>query len=270
MTSRPSSPDKSASSGSWSRASGATYSHSVERDVRRVADDQVDLAVQFGQGVQRVALAAGDAGARDVACGAHASASSSQLHGVHARARAPPGRGPARWRPSRCTGRRPAARRRPWRARASMAQPTTDLGLRPGHEHPGPDLEFQVAEVGPAGDVLERLAGLAAGDRRPVAGVEVARPARCAARPARRRARTRRAPPRRCAARARRPRPAAGWPGPPREQQVQLRPSRCTASVVHAVVVRLRAAASRPCRRRRRPGSRRPARRRAPGPGCTP
>ena len=32
------------------------------------------------------------------------------------------------------------------------------LGLRAGHEHAGPDLEFEVAEEGAPGDVLERLA----------------------------------------------------------------------------------------------------------------
>jgi hypothetical protein len=32
-----------------------------------------------------------------------------------------------------------------------------DLGLRPRHEHAGPDVELEVAEVGPAGDVLQRL-----------------------------------------------------------------------------------------------------------------
>ena len=47
------------------------------------------------------------------------------------------------------------------------------LGLRAGHEDAGADLELQVAEEGAAGDVLERLAGLAAGDGLPVAGVEV-------------------------------------------------------------------------------------------------
>ena len=56
---------------------------------------------------------------------------------------------------------------------ASIAQPTTDSVSGRGTNTPGPDLEFQVAEEGAAGDVLERLAGLAAGDGLPVAGVEV-------------------------------------------------------------------------------------------------
>ena len=42
--------------------------------------------------------------------------------------------------------------------------PGHDLGLRPGHEHAGPDLKLQVAEVGQPGDVLQRLAGLPPGD----------------------------------------------------------------------------------------------------------
>jgi hypothetical protein len=37
------------------------------------------------------------------------------------------------------------------------------LGLRAGHEDPGPDLKLGVPEVGEAGDVLERFAGLTAG-----------------------------------------------------------------------------------------------------------
>lgn len=47
------------------------------------------------------------------------------------------------------------------------------LGLGAGHEDAGSDLELQVAEEGASGDVLEGFAGLAAGDRLPVAGVEV-------------------------------------------------------------------------------------------------
>src|SRR6185437_14024665 len=48
-----------------------------------------------------------------------------------------------------------------------------DLGLHPGHEHAGADLELQVAEVGQPGDVLERLTGRPAGDVVPEPGVEV-------------------------------------------------------------------------------------------------
>ena len=47
------------------------------------------------------------------------------------------------------------------------------LGLRARHEDAGADLEFQVPEEGPPGDVLQRLALLTPGDDLPVAGVEV-------------------------------------------------------------------------------------------------
>ena len=49
--------------------------------------------------------------------------------------------------------------------RADGVYGPADHGLRLGarHEHPGPDLEFQVAEVGAPGDVLERLALLRGG-----------------------------------------------------------------------------------------------------------
>ena len=44
-------PEKSARCGSWSRASAATDSQAVERDVRRVADHDVDLVQQVVEGV---------------------------------------------------------------------------------------------------------------------------------------------------------------------------------------------------------------------------
>ena len=58
-----------------------------------------------------------------------------------------------------------------------LAQPVDgpaghDLGLRPGHEHPGADLEIQVPEVGVPGDVLQRLPRLTAGDLVPEPRVE--------------------------------------------------------------------------------------------------
>ncbi len=48
-----------------------------------------------------------------------------------------------------------------------------DLGLRPRHEHAGPDLKLDVPEVGGAGDVLHRLAGRTPRDVVPEPGVEV-------------------------------------------------------------------------------------------------
>ena len=44
------------------------------------------------------------------------------------------------------------------------------LGLGPGDEHAGPDLQAQVAEIGPAADVGHRLVRGPPGDESPVGG----------------------------------------------------------------------------------------------------
>jgi hypothetical protein len=59
-----------------------------------------------------------------------------------------------------------------------LAQPVDgpaghDLGFRPGHENSGTDIELEVPEVRPPGDVLQRLAVLPAADIHPEPGVEL-------------------------------------------------------------------------------------------------
>ncbi len=69
IASSPSSPLHSASAGSWSRASRRHRLERLERDVRRVADHDVDVAVQVGEGVGHVAVPQVDPGAGEVAVG---------------------------------------------------------------------------------------------------------------------------------------------------------------------------------------------------------
>src|SRR5215469_11081201 len=140
-------------------------------DVRRVADHQVDLPVEAGQrpgevpgvqhdparGVRRVVGAAGD-----IAFGP-LPGQRVGLDGVY------PG-------PGNLLGDRQRDRTR---TRAQVGHDRVGdihlleladrpaghhLGLRPRYEDTGPDFELGVPEVGEAGDVLERLAGLPAGD----------------------------------------------------------------------------------------------------------
>lgn len=95
-----------------------------------------------------------------------------QLHGVHARARDLLGEGE---RDGAGAGAQvDDARLDDVHGPHRVYRPADDgLGLRAGHEDAGADLELQVAEEGASGDVLERFAGLAAGDDLPVPGVEV-------------------------------------------------------------------------------------------------
>ena len=158
---------------------------------------------------------------------------------------------------------------------ASMAQPTTDSVSGPGHEHPWPDLEFQVAEEGAPGDVLERLAGLAAGDDLPVAGVEVGVLDGVQLAPlhaVHERGELLRVVARRGHAGVGQP---LGGLGHLREQQVRgaSPPMLLYAGppvLSYGLVGLTRPRASRPSPRRRRPGSPRRGRRPGPGPGCTP
>src|SRR5690606_31366422 len=142
-----------------------------ERDVGRVGDDQVDLAVEVGEGGQGVALPEVDPRPLHVAAGP-AQRVLGELHGVHARARHLLGEGERDG--ARAGAQVDDARLDHVHRAHGVYGPADDrLGLRARHEHAGADLEFQVAEVGVAGDVLERFARLAAGDDLPVPGVEV-------------------------------------------------------------------------------------------------
>ena len=115
------------------RATSGGDVRAADRDVRRVADHQVDRAVEVARGPAEVASPCSST--RSTPC-AGAAAFLRRCAGPGPGQRvsstactrepaAPPARGPARSRRSRCTGRRPAARRRPSRAAASMAQPAT-------------------------------------------------------------------------------------------------------------------------------------------------
>ena len=182
MVSRPSSPENRASSGSWSRASGATYSHSVSGMYGGLEMTRSTWPSRSGKAVSASPW-----------CRSTLDPSTflrvqpqgvlGQLHGVHARARHLLGQGE---RDGAGAGAQVDDQRLDDVHRAYGVYGPADhrLGLRARHEHPGPDLEFQVAEEGAPGDVLERLAGLAAGDGLPVAGVEVRVLDACAARPA--------------------------------------------------------------------------------------
>ena len=104
-TSSPSGPPPHrASGGSCSRTSGSRISR-VRRDVRRVRHDDVDLAVELGNGVGGIAEAQVDVrGRRGCARPRRAPRATARRHGP-----APPApRGPPRrrWPPTRCTGRR--------------------------------------------------------------------------------------------------------------------------------------------------------------------
>lgn len=142
-----------------------------ERDVRRVGDHQVHLAVEVREGLQGVSLAQVDPGPLDVLARPPEGVLG-QLHGVHTGAR-------DLLREGERDGARSGAQVDDQRFddvhRADGVYGPADdrLGLRPGHEHTGPHLEFEVAEVGAPGDVLERFTRLAARDDLPVAGVEV-------------------------------------------------------------------------------------------------
>ena len=135
-----------------------------------------------GKAVQRVALVQVDPGPLDVLAGPGQGVLG-QLHGVHPGARHLLGQGE---RDGAGAGAQVDDQRLDDVHGAYRVYRPADhrLGLRPGHEDARPDLEFQVAEEGAPGDVLERLAGLAAGDGLPVAGVEVRVGDACAARPA--------------------------------------------------------------------------------------
>ena len=156
IASRPSSPDHRASAGSWSRTSAVDRLPGSQRDVRRVGDDRVHLAVQFAAGNRRCPLRAGSTPvpARLRRAQAHASGDFSTacttLPGTLGRDR---------------TGdrARPGAQVHDER-RLDAGEPFEDpadhhLGLRAGHEHPRPDGQLAVPEGRRTGEVLQRLAG---------------------------------------------------------------------------------------------------------------
>ena len=138
----------------------------LQRDVRRVADHDVDRAGQVVEGVGHVAVPQVDAGAGEVALGPGVGAPR------RARRRAPGRRAPrrrprGRSRPSRCRGRpRPAARAS--RRTASIAQPASSSVSGRGTNTPGPTTSSTWRKCGGAGEVLQRLAGRAARDQRVV------------------------------------------------------------------------------------------------------
>ena len=139
----------------------------VERDVRRVADDHVDLPSRSSKAVGHVAEAQVDPGAGQVA------GRPARARPRRARRRAPGRAAPRRPPPSAIapepvqrsttTGARPAAPRVP-----SIAQPASSSVSGRGTNTPGPDLELDVAEGGRAGQVLQRLAGGPPRDQRVV------------------------------------------------------------------------------------------------------
>ena len=135
------------------------------RDVRRVADDQIDPAGEVGQSGDEIA---GDVqlvqldrelGARDVAPGP-GQRRRVPLDGVHPRARHLLGEGE---RDRSRTGTQ-IDDQRPVGAAQRPDRPLDDgLGLRPGYEDPGPDQQLEAAEAGRSDEVLERFAGSPAG-----------------------------------------------------------------------------------------------------------
>ena len=131
------SPDHSASVRVVVAGLGGDRLAGLERDVRRVADHDVDGAVEVGERVGHVALAQVDAGAGEVARGPGVGALV-QLDGVDAGAGHLVGDGLRRSRRSRCTGRpRPGvgSRQRPPR---STAQPASSSVSGRGTKTPGP------------------------------------------------------------------------------------------------------------------------------------
>ena len=133
----------------------------LQRDVRRVADDHVDPPVELGKCRGQVALAQLDPGAGEVALGpgVRGGVDLDRVHrGVRSLVRDRPGDGAG------------AGAEVDDHGGSELAGPVDrpageELGLRARHEDPRADSELDVAEVGRAGEVLERLAGGAACDQ---------------------------------------------------------------------------------------------------------
>ena len=140
----------------------------VERDVRRVADDDVDRAGEVGERRRPCRRAAGRRRCRRGCARPSAWRRLVELDGVHARRRAPRRRPPCAIAPEpvhRSTTHRARSQRR--RA-CSIAQPASSSVSGRGTKTPGPTASSTWRKRGRAGQVLERLAGGAAGDQRVV------------------------------------------------------------------------------------------------------
>jgi hypothetical protein len=150
------------------------------RDVRRVADHEVNRTVELAERVAEVARVQQDAPRRvrgalhvagDVALGP-GPGDRVGLHCVHPG----PGHFLADGQRDRAGACAQVGHHRG--GHVHLAQPVDGpaghhLGLRARHEHAGAHVELEVAEVRPAGDVLERLARRAARDVGPEPRVEV-------------------------------------------------------------------------------------------------
>jgi hypothetical protein len=149
------------------------------RDVGRVADHEVNRTVEFAERVGEVTRVQHDPsrgvrGALDVPGDVALGPGPRQRIGLH---RVHPGPGHLLGDRERDRAGAGAEVGHDGLGHIHLAEPGDGpaghhLGLRPGHEHAWPHLEFQVAEVRPAGDVLERLPSGTARDLGPEPRVE--------------------------------------------------------------------------------------------------
>ena len=184
IASSPSSPDHSARCGSWSRASGATDSQASSGMYGGLQVTTSTVPARSSNAVGQVTRAAGRRRCRRGCARPTAWARRVELDGVDPGASGTSSATALAIAPSRCTGRRPPGRSSVRGARVDRPA-GEQLGLRPRHEHPGPDGQLDVAEVGDA------RSGAAAARGRP--GARPGRRSRGTGRAARRRPARRRA-----------------------------------------------------------------------------
>ena len=179
IASSPSAPENSAADGSYSPTSGGTTAptgmYGGLLTTRSTVPSSSGSAELKSPGVQ-----ADPAGGMRCGGGGSARCSARSTAGPAGRPRrrapapaAPPGRWPARSRPIRCPDQRQPARRRPSRSAGRSPSPVMTSVSGRGTKTPGPTSSSRYRKYAMPGDVLQRLARLAARDVVPEPRVEV-------------------------------------------------------------------------------------------------